>query len=246
MVSNRECLVHESALEAYLAEIGKYPLLTREQEISLGTRSRHGDLQARDELITGNLRLVVKIAYRWEWSKVGIIDLIHAGNEGLLDAVIKYDPSLSKFSVHASFRIKKEIERFTRRNIKTVRDTNWEGPVAGRVRMTYLDAPVNGESDGSFYSFFGNGTEAPDVISSRKSDFFYLRSTIRRLLTSREMEVILARYGICSGEEKKTLKEIGRVYGVTAEAVRQVEEKALKKLKAHFNSSLSDFYRERI
>jgi len=111
-------------LQRYLWEIRRYPLLSREEEEAL-TRRYHetGDSEAAAKLVTGNLRLVVKIAmdHQRYWMR-NILDLIQEGNLGLLQALKKFDPFRDiKFSYYASFWIKAYILKFIMDNWRLVR-----------------------------------------------------------------------------------------------------------------------------
>ncbi len=82
-----------SSFDAYLAEIERYPLLTPEKELALAERYYdHGDLAAAQELVTSNLRFVVKIASEYRGYGMKMLDLIQEGNIGLMLAVKKFNP----------------------------------------------------------------------------------------------------------------------------------------------------------
>lgn len=97
------------ALDQYLAEIGRYPLLTPDRELEVARAARAGDPANRELLINSNLRLVVSIAKRY--SRNGILpDLIGEGNIALIDAAEKYDPERgAKFSTYAFKGIERRI-----------------------------------------------------------------------------------------------------------------------------------------
>jgi RNA polymerase sigma-32 factor len=112
------------ALQRYLWEIRRYPLLTREEEKEVAQHFKNtGDPEAAAKLVTSNLRLVVKIAmdHQRYWMR-NLLDLIQEGNMGLLQAVQKYDPFRGiKFSYYASFWIKAYILKFIMDNWRLVR-----------------------------------------------------------------------------------------------------------------------------
>ncbi len=92
----------DEGLKAYLREINKAKPLTPEQEVELAECIKRGDPEARSHMIRANLRLVVKIAQEQRASsEVSILDLISAGNSGLIKAVMRFDPS--KEGVLSSF-----------------------------------------------------------------------------------------------------------------------------------------------
>jgi len=102
----------DSGLQLYLREINQTQLLTAGEEITLARRIRKGDLQARDEMIRSNLRLVVSIAKNYTRRGLTLLDLIEEGNLGLLRAVEKFDPSQGcRFSTYASWWIRQSIKR---------------------------------------------------------------------------------------------------------------------------------------
>jgi len=96
----------------YLAEIGRYPLLTAEDEVELGRRMAEGDEDARRRMIICNLRLVVTIAKRYARGGQNLLDLIEDGNLGLIRAASKFDYTRGfRFSTYASYWIKQSIKR---------------------------------------------------------------------------------------------------------------------------------------
>lgn len=111
----------DSGLQLYLREINQTRLLTPDEEISLSRRIRKGDLQARDEMIRCNLRLVVSIAKNYTRRGLSLLDLIEEGNLGLLRAVEKFDPAQGcRFSTYASWWIRQSIKRSLINAVKPV------------------------------------------------------------------------------------------------------------------------------
>ncbi|MBU1169865.1 MAG: RNA polymerase factor sigma-32 [Proteobacteria bacterium] len=123
-------LIKYDPLQSYLSEISKYNLLTREQEVELGTRVQEDDdPEAAYQLVTSNLRLVVKIALDFQrvWMQ-NLLDLIQEGNIGLMQAVKKFDPYKNvKFSYYASFWIKAYILKFIMDNWRMVKIGTTQG-----------------------------------------------------------------------------------------------------------------------
>ena len=111
-----------SNLQLYLQEIGKTPLLTVAEEITLARRIRRGDKAARDHMISANLRLVVKIAMDYKDFGLPLLDLISEGNIGLVKAVERFDPRKGgKLSTYAAWWIKQSIKRALANQSKTIR-----------------------------------------------------------------------------------------------------------------------------
>jgi RNA polymerase primary sigma factor len=100
----------EDSLRRYLREIGRYPLLTRAEEVQLAKRAEAGDASARQRLIESNLRLVVAIAKSYRTGAVDLLDLVQEGTLGLMKAVDRYDWRRgTKFSTYAAWWIRSGI-----------------------------------------------------------------------------------------------------------------------------------------
>src|SRR5580692_12375943 len=110
------------SLQLYMQEIGKTPLLTREEEIQLASRVRRGDKRARERMIKANLRLVVKISYDYANFGMPLLDLINEGNIGLMKAVERFNPKKgAKLSTYAALWIRQSIRRALSNQSKTIR-----------------------------------------------------------------------------------------------------------------------------
>ena len=106
----------------YLKEIGRIPLLTREEEIRLAKRAKDGDKEAVQKIISANLRLVVAIAKKYVGRGMNFLDLIQEGNKGLIRAVDKYDWTRGfKFSTYATWWIRQAITRSIADQARTIR-----------------------------------------------------------------------------------------------------------------------------
>ncbi|MBN2383424.1 RNA polymerase sigma factor RpoD/SigA [bacterium] len=100
----------EASLQLYLKEIGKYPLLTKEEEYNLATKARRGDTDAFRLLIKSNLRFVVNVAKKYQTGHISLLDLINDGNIGLIEAAKRYDPDKgTKFITYAIWWIRQSI-----------------------------------------------------------------------------------------------------------------------------------------
>jgi len=97
-------------LESYCRDIQHYPPLSREEEIELSRRARNGDEQARQQLVTANLRFVVSIAHEYTGRGLSLMELISEGNMGLLEAVRRFDETRGfKFITYAVWWIRQAI-----------------------------------------------------------------------------------------------------------------------------------------
>src|SRR6059036_3421924 len=99
-------------LTRFLHDIGKTPLLTREDEVALAKRIERGDLVAKEHMMAANLRLVVSVAKRYQGQGLPLLDLIQEGTIGLVRAVEKFDYRKGfKFSTYATLWIRQAIGR---------------------------------------------------------------------------------------------------------------------------------------
>jgi RNA polymerase primary sigma factor len=112
----------DDPVRMYLKEIGKVPLLTAEEEVSLAKRIERRDMDAKRKLIEANLRLVVSIAKRYVGRGMLFLDLIQEGNLGLIRAVEKFDYRKGyKFSTYATWWIRQAITRAIADQARTIR-----------------------------------------------------------------------------------------------------------------------------
>ena len=125
-----------TALNAYLKEINRVSLLTAEGERELAIRiQENADLEAREQMIKANLRLVVSIAKNYSGRGLTLMDLIEEGNVGLMRAVEKFDPAEeTRFSTYATWWIKQSIRRALVNTVKTVRIPSYLVEVITRMR----------------------------------------------------------------------------------------------------------------
>ena len=110
------------ALQLFLREAGRHPLLTREQEVELAQRVERGDLGAKHQLINSNLRLVVANAKRFQNQGLSLLDLIQEGVLGLIRAAEKFDWRRGfKFSTYATYWIRQALQRSLDNRARTIR-----------------------------------------------------------------------------------------------------------------------------
>ena len=110
------------ALQLFLNEIRRYPLLTAQEEVELAKRIEQGDLRAKERMINSNLRLVVSIAKKYQGQELSLLDLIQEGIFGLIRATEKFDWRRGyKFSTYATFWIRQAIQRGLANRARTIR-----------------------------------------------------------------------------------------------------------------------------
>lgn len=112
----------DTALNSYLKDINKIPLLTREEEQKIAIKAHNGDLKAKEKLVTSNLRFVVSCAKQYQGQGIDLIDLISEGNAALWECVDKYDPNKGfKFISYAVWWIRQAIMHILNEHSRMVR-----------------------------------------------------------------------------------------------------------------------------
>lgn len=262
-------------IKLYLDSLRNIPLLTQEEECELMKKIEKGDKQARQDMITHNLRLVVSIAKKYQ-TQMELLDLIQEGNIGLMKALDKFDYTKEyKFSTYATWWIRQSISRAIADKKRTVRlpvhvvdklsrikrelakyESKY-GKTPSRKELaeitgydqelldTYyqlntdtvsLDMPSKPSEMGEEMDPIGEIIEdkttagvEDSVINNMLNE--EIIGILPKILTPVEVEVIQKRFGF-NGETRMTLEEIGQQRGVTRERIRQIEAKAIAKLKA--------------
>jgi RNA polymerase primary sigma factor len=268
-------------VKIYLKEIGRFPLLSAEEEIDLATRMAQGDSYARRRLSEANLRLVVSIAKKYVGRGMQFLDLIQEGNLGLIKAVEKFDYTKGyKFSTYATWWIRQAITRAIADQARTIRipvhmvetitkvkkissqllHKNGHEPTADeiakeinlpveRVREIIriaqdpvsLETPIGEEEDSHLGDFIPDEDAPAPAEAASLTLLKEQLSDVLGTLTDREEKVLRLRFGLTDGRQR-TLEEVGREFNVTRERIRQIEAKALRKLRHPSRSKkLKDF-----
>jgi len=278
----------DDPVRMYLREIGRVPLLSAFEEISLAKRMERGRRErtkpfatqhlsimldaeeAQRQLTEANLRLVVSVAKKYIGRGMSLLDLIQEGNIGLIRAVEKFDYTKGfKFSTYATWWIRQAITRAIADQARTIRipvhmvetinrlirtsrrllqelgrEPSAE-EIAAEMQITpdkvreiikvsqepvSLETPIGEEDDSHLGDFIEDqGALAPAEAASHQ----LLREQVKDALgslTQREQEVLRLRFGLDDGRSR-TLEEVGKEFKVTRERIRQIEAKALRKLR---------------
>ncbi len=261
---------NERSLEQYLREIGRYPLLAREDEIRLARRIHQGDEEAVHEMVRANLRFVVTVAKQYMNQGLSLQDLINEGNLGLMKAAHRFDEKRGfKFISYAVWWIRQSILQALSDQSRVVRlpqnrtavlhrvtkaqavssrfwveipDPTRSRTIAGTVnpRCARRSAWANRRHISTIYSPTRTavatsrpwptdperGAEIPLLERSRRDDI----AKALEVLPAREAEILLLYYGM--GEVRSlTLEEIGQRMSLTRERIRQLKERALRRLR---------------
>ena len=256
----------DDPVKVYLNDIGKIALLSAEEETQLAALMSQGDEYAKQKLSEANLRLVVAIAKRYVGRGMQLLDLIQEGNLGLMKAVDKFDYTKGfRFSTYATWWIRQAITRAIADQARTIRirvlvqklgrDPTPEEiaeemglPVERVIEIqrisqdpVSLEMPV-GEEDDSHLGDFLEDEKSKEPEGYAVSGMLKEQlASVLNTLTPREEMVIRLRYGL-DDAHPRTLEDVGKEFGVTRERIRQIEAKALRKLR-HPNRSrrLKDF-----
>ena len=278
----------DDPVRLYLKEIGKYPLLTTEEEIALAKQIAEGTPEeqaaAKKKLSEANLRLVVSIAKRYVGRGMQFLDLIQEGNLGLIKAAEKFDYTKGyKFSTYATWWVRQAITRAIADQARMIRipvhmvetinklirvnrqlaqelgrdPTPAEiakemGISESKVREIIkiaqepvsLETPIGEEEDSHLGDFIEDeNAPAPAEVASNAMMREQLQEVLHTL-TPREEKVIRLRFGLEDGQAH-TLEEVGKEFNVTRERIRQIEAKALRKIRHPGRSKkLRDYYTE--
>ena len=278
-ITTRESL----ALDKYLNDIGKIPMLTPEEEVKLAQRIREGDQNALDEMTRANLRFVVSVAKQYQNQGLSLSDLINEGNVGLIKAAKRFDETKGfKFISYAVWWIRQSILQAIVENSRIVRmplnkvgsynkvneayisfvqeferepsdeeladllgmnEKEVQTMLRSGSRHVSLDAPLAGAEEGDATMLdvmVPSDADEPDLELMAES----LRDEVAQglnILSPREVEVIASYYGL-NGYKPLTLEEIAELYGLTRERVRQIKERAIRRLRKAYNRDVLKSY----
>ena len=261
-----------NAMKMYLKEIEEYKMLSAGEEVELAKEIINSSSVAKEKFINSNYRLVVSISKRYKRDSIDMLDLIQAGNIGLIKAVEKYDYKKGyKFSTYATWWIKQSITRyiddcentiripihlhqrinFVKKKKQELLNVLLREPTIDEIadacglevdkvlellrrdkNVVSLDTPLKEDEDSSLVEFIPSDADFKDVVI-HEVEQHNLKEKIEELLTGlgeQEQQVLRMRFGI-DDDDPKTLEQIGKVFGVTRERIRQIEAKAIRKLR---------------
>lgn len=263
----------DDSVKIYLQQIGKIPLLTKEEELEVAKKIKNNhDQFAQKLLINANLRLVVSIAKKYVGRGLSFLDLIQEGNVGLIRATEKFDYEKGyKFSTYATWWIQQSITRAIADKSRMIRLPMHLIDTLGKIKKTSLylitklgrtptkqelademgmslkklaeinksaqatisfDTPANQKDDTSkiIDCIIDESLNTPDAMVSDEN--LQLDTTkMLQSLSQKERDVLILRYGLDSSGQKKTLEEVSNYFNVSRERIRQIENRALSKLK---------------
>src|SRR6266513_425227 len=280
-------VAHETttdALQLFLRDAGRHPLLTAAQEVELAKRIERGDPEAKTRMIQSNLRLVVSIAKNYRNQGLPFLDLIQEGTLGLIRAVEKFDWRRGyKFSTYATWWIRQGITRAIADQARTIRvpvhmievinklarctrqlvqelgrePTSEElamrmDVTIEKVRSTRkiaqtpvsFETPIGEEEESHLGDFIEDTAVASPSDTAIRLSLQKNVACMLKHLNPREERIIRMRFGFEDGNPR-TLEEVGQTFDVTRERIRQIEAKALRKLRHPTRSRLvRPFYKD--
>ena len=237
------------ALDKYLVEIGRAPLISIDEEIELAQTIRHGGRaadKAKEKLVSANLRFVVSVAKQYQHQGLSLTDLIDEGKwirQSILQAIAEQSRivRLPLNQTGALSKINQTINTFEQEHgrrpsnieleeLTGVESDKIEQAIKADAHHMSIDAPFGDDDDNTMSDLLSSGDESrTDKQVDYQSLTSDLDTVLRRVLKDRELRIVKECFGI--GCQEKGLEEIGTEMGLTRERVRQIREKSIAKLR---------------
>ena len=256
--------INQDEIQMYLKDIRKIKVMTPEREKELAKIIQSDECTEREkdevyqELLQGNLRFVITVAKQYQNQGLDLSDLIAEGNYGLMKAIKNFDWSKNlRFISYAVWWIKQSILQSLNENSRTIRlpvnvvqdlhkakkeiqktGGDLSSKFTSLPKTTGLDNHINDEGDTLIDLIENENSERPDASFNDGTALKGRLTTIMSTLDEREKVIVKDYYGMTG--TPKTLEEIGNDFGLTKERVRQIKEKALRKLRNE-SGSLFDY-----
>ena len=232
--------MEDSGLNKYLDEIGRESLLSAEEERRLSEQIQQGNGYALNRLVEANLRFVVSIANQYKGRGLQMEDIVSEGNLGLMKAAAKFDASRgTRFVNYAVVHVRQQIERAIEQQAglyKVPKDLRDDAAARQQSWPLSVDAPLGHRTNMSLLSVLIN-KDAPLADEHVYSE--NIEEAIEHALTTldeRENKVVNAFFGI--NQEHETMAEIAEDMDLKRERVRQIRDKAVRKLRKAYKAYL--------
>ena len=256
--------INQEEIQSYLKDIRKIKVMTPDREKFLAQRMNSQDItesekkQIQKELLEGNLRFVITVAKQYQNQGLDFPDLIAEGNLGLMKAIQNFDWSKNlRFISYAVWWVKQSILQSLNDNARTIRlpvnvvqdlhrakkevehtGGQLDAKFTGLPSMIDLDMSINEDGDTLIDVIRNDNADKPDECFDNKDTLKVKLMSLLNILDEREKIIIEDYFGI-SGSPR-TLEDIGEDFDLTKERVRQIKEKALRKLRNE-SSTLFDY-----
>lgn len=236
--------MEDSGLNIYLDEIGRESLLTAEEEKALSVRILQGDDRALNRLVEANLRFVVSVARQYKGKGLQMEDLVSEGNLGLIKAAAKFDGSKGcRFVNYAVVYVREQIEKAISQQAglyQLPKDVKEEVTRRQSIPLS-VDAPLGHRTNVNLLSVLVNPNSplADERVHSEAIEAaieFALGS-----LDERETKVVNAFFGI--NQEHETMAEIAEDMELKRERIRQIRDKAVRKLRRAYKEKMRELVR---
>jgi RNA polymerase primary sigma factor len=253
-------IVKTEEIQFYIKDLKKIPVITHERENEIFTRLKEEGVskaerqQLVDEVVKGNLRFVISIAKTYQNQGLDVLDLISEGNIGLIKAIERYDiTSGFKFISYAVWWIKQQILYALNEYARTIRVPSniiqeaqkrkkeeakhedkflieySETYVAGMPSTVDLFREINEDGDTLIEIIANPNADSPEDAANSEEDLKHRIRYMMSFLDERESAIIEGYFGLAGTE--KNLDDLGEEFGCTKERIRQLKDKAIKKLR---------------
>ena len=210
-------------LESYLRDISRYQPITQEQELTLATRARQGDTEARNQLIQTHLRMVVNIARQYLRPGVEMLDLIQEGNIGLITAVDKFDPNMgNRLNTLAFYWINKQIQRFLDNEPHDLVSLDME--INDGAAILLLSDTIEDKG-----TILGDPTIQNIETQMENQELQQLVHNLLSTLSRHEQKVLRLLYGL-NLRRSYTVSEVAKILRISKVRVCQLRDRALKRM----------------
>lgn len=234
--------MEESGLNRYLDEIGRESLLSADEERDLAKKIQQGDSRALNRLVEANLRFVVSIASQYKGKGLQMDDLVSEGNIGLMKAASRFNPDKgTRFVSYAVVHVRQQIEKAIDQQTglyQIPKDVKNEMAARQQSRPMSVDAPLGYRTNMSLLSVLVN-QDAPFADERIHSEA--IEDAVEFALGSldqRESRVVNAFFGI--NQEHETMAEIAEDMDLKRERIRQIRDKAVRKLRKAYKNRLRE------
>lgn len=222
MKRNKNIIEYDTNIEKYFNDIGEYKPLKREEEYDLWLKYKNeDDIEARNKLISANLKFVANIAKNYQGRGLSYSDLIAEGNLGLIKGLDNFDGDRGfKIISYCVWWIKQTItEAIEKRNVMDADDL----PLYNEKEILDDDTI---EQETNYHNDIGFETS-----NFEEQDIKQKIGSLMNFLSEKERNIITEYYGL-DGTKPKTLEQIGEEFGVSKERIRQINENSFKKMRS--------------
>lgn len=254
-------IVRTDEIQCYIKDLKKIPVITHERVTEIFTELKNNKSLTKserqklsDEVVKGNLRFVISVAKTYQNQGLDVSDLISEGNIGLIKAIERYDiTSGFKFISYAVWWIKQQILYALNEYARTIRVPSnviqevqkakkeiakdedkyliehADAPIIGIPSTIDLFREINEDGDTLLEIIINPNSEAPDEMANSGEDLKHRINYMMSFLDERERIIIDGYFGLMGAE--KNLEDLGEEFGCTKERIRQLKDKAIKKLR---------------